>query len=1056
MTAVTLGIPQMHLPLSSGDGLLFNRSILDRYLNDHALTHIPNRARRVEALRNWISNLPNSPSEAQESQLEALFATDVLGAICDYTIWPNPGSSAWIKPPTSVTRLSGTPDVVFGSFAEGSEYEFRAVLELKSPGCNLDAPQPSHPQRATPVEQAFGYGRHLLGVRWVLVSDMKVVRLYSIESDHAYWTFDLSSACDGHDAFDQLWWLLSNLNLNASDVDGFTGAIYELSNSTRVESRDSFYEIYVRIRADIYEAIGASASIAELSITRDEQLSATQRLLDRILFIRYCEDHPSRLIPARTLETLVSTALNLPGASTSRVYAILKEFFREVDAGSPSGSGLHLEAYNGELFKFHPIIDVIDLPDSLATKDYYANERGGVTRRIRGVWGLSRFDFWHELGEHMLGQIFEESLSDLVILGSDEPVDLASMLEQRKQLGVYYTTEILSDYMAEVSILSILRDRALTLAVEADSDPADPHLRMHALRELRVIDFCCGSGAFLVSTYGVLLRELWRLLDLTGDASLNSSAPSMFDVINSTSQASLLRSTVFGIDLLPQAVEIAKLALWLRSARPGEKVSDLSRNIVAGDSLDLESSLSKIELSMGGLDLVIGNPPWGAEMTQASYERACSLVHVNPSEGWDSWELFVLLGLEALRPGGRLCLVLPDSLLYPEKARIRKVLVTSTSIHRVQVLGPGWFGPSVRMGATILEVEKASAGMLAEYQGTLLSGFYRKSAIEGRTPLSQIETQFSKSIPQSRSTAANGFAFEVSRGVQDDRIFSLIFERSVPLSSICDHYRGEEISKSGLYWICQSCFAPTVPGRKRKGGGFQNKRCSNCSAEIDADAVEARHLVRPGQPGEGDEPFLDGDDIVHRYQISAPAKAITTAISDWEFKSRDLYEAEKILIRQAGVGLVATLDDSGARCPQSIYIYRLSDVARSSGFRHEYVLATLLSRTMAYLVFKLFGEVDPDKAHAKMTHTRLSRLPVPAIDFSDRRQSLLHEQISADVRALLAGSESLGGPADIRIELALRELWGLSGDDGTYINRELSLVPDSQVIRDLFPGGFHI
>jgi hypothetical protein len=106
---------------------------------------------------------------------------------------------------------------------------------------------------------------------------------------------------------------------------------------------------------------------------------------------------------------------------------------------------------------------------------------------------------------------------------------------------------------------------------------------------------------------------------------------------------------------------------------------------------------------------------------------------------------------------------------------------------------------------------------------------------------------------------------------------------------------------------------------------------------------------------------------------------------------------------------------------------------------------------MAWYVFKRFGEVDPDRAHAKLTHERLADLPVPRVDFADRSTRRRHDAIVAGVERLLSGQARLGRREDLEIEMALRELWGLSAEDGAYIHEELARMPDSQALRDLFP-----
>ena len=66
----------------------------------------------------------------------------------------------------------------------------------------------------------------------------------------------------------------------------------------------------------------------------------------------------------------------------------------------------------------------------------------------------------------------------------------------------------------------------------------------------------------------------------------------------------------------------------------------------------------------------------------------------------------------------------------------------------------------------------------------------------------------------------------------------------------------------------------------------------------------------------------------------------------------------------------------------------------------------------------------------------------------------LHDEVVEAVGMLLDGDARVGGPEDMRIDVALRELWGLSPEDGLHIVRELSELPEGQVIRDLFPDGF--
>jgi hypothetical protein len=78
-------------------------------------------------------------------------------------------------------------------------------------------------------------------------------------------------------------------------------------------------------------------------------------------------------------------------------------------------------------------------------------------------------------------------------------------------------------------------------------------------------------------------------------------------------------------------------------------------------------------------------------------------------------------------------------------------------------------------------------------------------------------------------------------------------------------------------------------------------------------------------------------------------------VKDWEYKPPAIYSGPKLIIRQAGVGVSATLDTSGAYVPQSMYLYRPSKSAEAARIVPEYLLGVLLSRCMAYLITKRFA-----------------------------------------------------------------------------------------------------
>lgn len=698
----------------AGRETVFSKAVLDQYLDEKQGHPVLEETKKVAAIQQWIKNLDAAGSKPKEGALEQSFNQEILGKVLGYRLYPAADATAYAKPPSAITGIPTEPDVVLGEFKPAETAVIHAVVELKPPQVKLDVPQPREGKK-TPVEQAFDYGQTILGTRWVLVSDMREIRLYSVESPGQYVVFELARCFEAGKAtleFRRLVFLLHHDYLIEGGDESAVSLLRDKSASRQLEIRDAFYRIYGEIRGDVLEAVTAAVKARKPTPGREEILEATQRLLDRMVFLYYCEDHPNHLIPPATIRAVAEAARQRPGVSTTKVYEDLKALFREVDVGSPAGNVRKIPGYNGELFKEHPIIDHIDLPDTLHDKIYEIEAPGGFVRKIQGAWGLYAFDFWLELSEHLLGHIFEESLSDIEVLRAGGSVDIATKLAERKKHGIYYTTQVLSDFLAQ-SLLAALLDELAPLGPSATEEEAERTLeeRLTALMDLKLADFACGSGAFLVSLYREMRKEFNRLQEAVAALAATSSAAtqlSLTTIAAAHDQMTLLRDALFGADLLPQAVEIAKLALWLASARKDERVADLGDNIVVADSLKTDDLFKKLAAAPGTFDGVTGNPPWGGEIDAKVYADACKTLGVAPEPEWDSWELFVLLALYALREGGRMGLVLPDTFFLPEKERTRRIILRDTSIELLHSLGPDWFGKDVRMGTIVLQFRKGA------------------------------------------------------------------------------------------------------------------------------------------------------------------------------------------------------------------------------------------------------------------------------------------------------------------------------------------------------------
>lgn len=1045
---------------------LFAPDDIGRYVSERGDAGIETTAKLIEE---WLDDI--SRSKGTESALEASFVQRILVDALGYTPYPAAGATFAHKPNSSLSHLSGTPDGVMARQILAAT-DFAVACEFKSRGTDFEKPQ-LRDNNETPIEQGFRYGRQLLGCRWVLVTDMVRLRLYSVDSPNAYHPFDLrecriqsGTPTRALREFRHLLHYDALVHIDSGSKESAVMSLYVAAAERKRALKRGFFDFFEQAQRKLVGAIGDACATAGVT-TSSDILSATQRLMDRLLFVAYCQDHPSHLIPQDTLKRVVLNARMAPGPRKGKVYAALKDFFKEVDSGSPEPmSKLAVAAYNGELFKYHPIIDEIEISDDLHDEELRVQEEPGRWRSIQGVWGFWGYDFWRELDEHVLGAIFQESLNTLrPTLGGVASVAPTAVLGQRA-LGVFYTDEILARFTVEsvlADTLDAMRTGALAVPTkglsEAESNAKIASLleeQIERLLSLRIIDPACGSGAFIVSAFRIVLATWHRLQEqLNLLRALKHSTPDLFTHAASATQAQLLRNTLFGADLLPQAVEIAKLSLWLRSAHKGEKVASLDKNLVACNSLDLATLLKRVDASPGSFDLVVGNPPWGGEHEPGEYEKAVSALGLTPGAVYDTWELFLFLGLRLLKDGGRLAFVLPYTIFRDDKDQTRKYLLESTSIERIYHLGADWFTSDVRMDSIVLQIRKTRPVSTQTFIGTHLSGDRRKAALNGRVLLSQVEATEGQIVEQDSALGHKRYRIYVSCGPDEKRILGSIesHQMATPPFVVEGQHRGEELSKAGTLWKCQSmgCSKHYTPPDVRRSRTY--KKCPFCAAKATAKTATVVNAIfdigistRPTRWAPLVENF---DDVIQRFKPPVARKGLRLGLSGFPYKDSALFKAPKILVREAGIGITAALDYSDARCVRSLYALRMSPALARRGYEIEFVYAALMSRAMLWYVFLTTNQDDAASAFANLRIEDVMALPFPNVDFTDMKQKTIHAQIVADAKLLMGGAKP-NGAEDMRIEQNLWTLMGITADDGVLISQRLARAPRTGPVAQFF------
>lgn len=487
----------------------------------------------------------------------------------------------------------------------------------------------------------------------LLVSNMIELRLYGFgEGTTAYEAFQLDRLTDP-DEYARFILLLSADSLLSGDT-------LDLLRQSRLEDRDitdSLYQDYKALRLRLIGAVQA----ADPAIAALDAIAVAQKILDRVLFIAFAED--TGLLPGNTLSQAFVTR---DPYNPRPVWDNFRGLFNAIDKGSEA---LKIPRYNGGLFRQDDTISALSLPDDVC----------------EGFKTLGDYDFASEVSVTVLGHIFEQSIADVERLqaqarGEDTEEERATgTTGRRKRDGVVYTPDYIARFIVAETLgahlgeafTGILRAHAKSGADLSDY-AAIPWRRKSAeleawqayrdrLKTLRIVDPACGSGVFLIMAFDFLKAELNRVNDKI--AALRGERHNQ-DLIDPDSE--ILTNNLFGVDVNSESIEIAKLSLWIKTARRGKVLDSLSGNLRVGDSLIEDSNFAYLDhaftwetafpsvFAEGGFDVVLGNPPYVRMEHLKALKPYLEKRYEVVSDRADLYCYFFERGLRLLKLGGRL------------------------------------------------------------------------------------------------------------------------------------------------------------------------------------------------------------------------------------------------------------------------------------------------------------------------------------------------------------------------------------------------------------------
>ena len=424
---------------------------------------------------------------------------------------------------------------------------------------------------------------------------------------------------------------------------------------------------------------------------------AVQRTIDRIIFLRICED--------RGIEDYGQLMAVRNGTN---IYQRLCQIFRRAN-----------ERYNSGLFHFSREKDRLDSPDSLTLN--LTIDDNLIKGIIKGLYyPESPFEF-SVLPADILGHIYEQFLGKVIRLTPGHHAKVEDKPEVKKAGGVYYTPTYIVDYIVKNSVGKLLEQNAPT-----------------KVSSLRILDPACGSGSFLLGAYQTLLdwHQEWYAKH-EPEKHAKGRSPKVYLGsggewrLTTPEKKRILLNNVYGVDIDTQAVEVTKLSLLLKVLE-GENAEtlgknlrlfheralpDLGDNIKCGNSLigpdfyegkqislldeeeryrinafDWNTEFPEI-MQAGGFDVVIGNPPYVRsvalkESNYAAWDFCRSHYQSASAREWDIYLVFVEKGLACLGQKGKLGYILPNKFLNSRVGEnLRGILSEGNHVEQVLTFG---------------------------------------------------------------------------------------------------------------------------------------------------------------------------------------------------------------------------------------------------------------------------------------------------------------------------------------------------------------------------------
>jgi len=592
-------------------------------------------------LKNFIKsfNVPHDNDIIKLVRKNKYIAEDANGAefislLAKFLIWDN-----------CVREVKNDTDM---KKADGVVYDKNnnplAIVELKSSDKKIS--------NRDIVAQAFRYKNEKPTCKYVIISNFKKLDIYSDSSDVCH---SIDMTISNESSYEELYALLNQSSLELDEIHRLKS-----NSKTQDEITKEIYKEYSNFRLKLLNNLIENNE----KLTREEIFECANKLLDRYMFILFAEDRG--LIPANSIDAIIRQyQMDQDWGEDTPLYEYYKKYFQFIDTGNKK---VNIPKYNGNLFKIDERLENLIIDDHIIKDD---------------LSHLSAYDFSDDVDVEVLGHIFEQSLNDLEKI-KESLFTEHKIVNTRKKDGVFYTPKFVTEYIINNTVAKLCEEKKeeLKLFKELKDTKKNNENRREALHSyiaylngLKIVDPACGSGAFLTACFRYLLGEhKWTQKELA------KAGAGLFD--NHDIDKQIIENNLYGVDINSASVGMAKLSLWLQTAKRDRPLSDLMGNIKCANSLTADWD----ELFDFKFDVVIGNPPYfNIQTLGAKSEVAREIQEKYPQIWQDKSDILFYFIAKAIEiTNSKVGFITSNAFLHSAKAvKLRNYILENAPISKI-------------------------------------------------------------------------------------------------------------------------------------------------------------------------------------------------------------------------------------------------------------------------------------------------------------------------------------------------------------------------------------